>query len=376
MAFLDNNEFLVGEICGGVWHFKDNLSTKIVTLPVSCNGEGGLLYILPDPAFDTTKHLYISYVADRSSGFEYRISRFTWTGMSLADEDIITTLTGAAGHIGGAMTFGPPDEAPEDQKLFIVTGDLGWAHHQTSNHAQGTSQSDASMIIRINKDGSTPSGTDKGPFYDVAEGNPHIERMYAYGIRNSFGLSFDPLTNYLWDTENAPDFYEEINLLEPGMNSGWYVISGPTTRGNAFKGGRTLDDLVHYGNPPVSFYSDPEFSSQLGLKAPTSIVFFTTSTLGTKYINNCLVAGFGGSQPGLYYFKMNSNRDGFDLSGDLADNVLDFGDSFAPVKIAHVNGITDMKIGPDGYLYIVSIVTGKIMRLKLAEYNVTNWELY
>ena len=57
-------------------------------------------------------------------------------------------------------------------------------------------------------------------------GNPIISKYYAYGIRNSFGLDFDPITGKLWDTENGPTFGDEINLVEPGFNSGWNKIQG------------------------------------------------------------------------------------------------------------------------------------------------------
>ena len=59
----------------------------------------------------------------------------------------------------------------------------------------------------------------------LGKGSP-LNKYYAYGIRNSFGLDFDPITGKLWDTENGPGFGDEINLVEPGFNSGWAKISG------------------------------------------------------------------------------------------------------------------------------------------------------
>ena len=53
-----------------------------------------------------------------------------------------------------------------------------------------------------------------------------LNLYYAYGIRNSFGIDFDPVTSYLWDTENGPGYGDEINLVEPGFNSGWDQVMG------------------------------------------------------------------------------------------------------------------------------------------------------
>ena len=53
-----------------------------------------------------------------------------------------------------------------------------------------------------------------------------LNKYYAYGIRNSFGIDFDPVTGKLWDTENGPGYGDEINLVEPGFNSGWSKVQG------------------------------------------------------------------------------------------------------------------------------------------------------
>ena len=106
------------------------------------------------------------------------------------------------------MTFGP------DGKLYIVIGELN-RNGQLQNISGGTAPDNTGVIFRINDDGSTPSDN---PFFSQG-GN--LAKYYAYGIRNSFGLVFDPLTGELWDTENGPANYDEINLVQPGFNSGW-----------------------------------------------------------------------------------------------------------------------------------------------------------
>ena len=59
----------------------------------------------------------------------------------------------------------------------------------------------------------------------LGDGHP-LDKYYAYGIRNSFGIGFDPLTGNLWDTENGQSKHDEINLVKPGFNSGWEAIQG------------------------------------------------------------------------------------------------------------------------------------------------------
>ena len=80
-------------------------------------------------------------------------------------------------------------------------------------------RTDASGILRLTQDGKI---VDKGILSDSMP----LRLYYAYGIRNSFGLNFDPITGFLWDTENGPQDGDEINLVEPGFNSGWNKIYG------------------------------------------------------------------------------------------------------------------------------------------------------
>src|SRR5437867_439761 len=186
---------------------------------------------------------------------------------------------------------------------------------------------------------------------------------YAYGIRNSFGIDFDPLTGNLWDTENGPHYGDEINLVEPGFNSGWNKVQGmwkPTPNG-------TLGDEVTLKYLPlVDFdgkgkYSKPEFIWR-DTVGPTAIAFINSDKLGKKYSNDILVGSINNGN--IYHFTLNKNRTGLSLEGALVDNVADtdaeneditFGTGF--------RGITDMQVGPDGYLYILSYYDGAIYRI-------------
>jgi glucose/arabinose dehydrogenase len=86
----------------------------------------------------------------------------------------------------------------------------------------------------------------------ISSGTDVLKKYYAYGIRNSFGIAFDPLTGNLWDAENGPASYDEINLVRRGFNSGWQTVMGPISRS-----GDTEEDLVKF---PSSYYADPLLS--------------------------------------------------------------------------------------------------------------------
>ena len=110
------------------------------------------------------------------------------------------------------IAFGP------DGKLYIAIGDLN-RNGQLQNNATGAPD-DSSVILRLNDDGTVPSDN---PFFDQGG---ELAKYFAYGIRNSFGMAFDPVTGKLWDTENGPNSYDEVNLVEAGFNSGWRELWG------------------------------------------------------------------------------------------------------------------------------------------------------
>ena len=176
------------------------------------------------------------------------------------------------------------------------------------------------------------------------------------GIRNSFGLGIDPITHTLWDTENGPDQYDEINIVKPGFNSGWQVVMGPISRE-----GKTEADLVRL---PGSHYSDPLLSWKIP-PALTGIEFLNSSKLGMKYTNNIFVGDYNGGN--LYFFRVNDQRNDLRLDefgSALSDRVVDNNQEFAPLIIGTGFGrITDIKTGPDGFLYILSIGDGAIYRI-------------
>ena len=189
---------------------------------------------------------------------------------------------------------------------------------------------------------------------------------YAYGIRNSFGLDFDPVTGILWDTENGPDNGDEINLVEAGFNSNsakiwgkWLFDAEGDKLKNPDKNSKERfvtvtgvpDDLVYFDGK--GHYIEPEFIWDKTV-AHTGLIFLDSQSLGQEYENDLFVD-----------FADNSRFFHFDLSDDRRDLVLesDISDKVAKNSEDYCNSlfgegfflITDLEVGPeDGYLYIVT----------------------
>jgi aldose sugar dehydrogenase len=242
--------------------------------------------------------------------------------------------------------------------IYLMVGNIDYRGKQVMNREDGLPPDGTSGILRVDSEGN--------PFPDailVDEEDPDssmLQYYYAYGIRSSFGIDFDPVTGNLWDTENGPEFGDEINLVEPGFNSGWAEVMGlasaPENEGIDIE-----EDLVNFngrGN-----YSDPEFIWQETV-APTAIKFFDSTKLGAEYENDLFVGDFKSAL--LYHFDLNEDRTALALSGELADKVADSPDELESVIFGRELRIADLEVGPDGYLYLLTL-TGTIYRVVPAE---------
>ena len=189
-----------------------------------------------------------------------------------------------------------------------------------------------------------------------------LNLYYSYGLRNSFGIDFDPLTGKLWDTENGEDFGDEINLVEPGFNSGWSKVQGTWILDEE---GMTEATPPNPENGLVDFggkgkYSSPEFTWRESL-GPSAIKFFNSDRLGKQYENDIFVGDIGNGN--LYHFDLNKDRTELVLEGPLADKLAGSDDENEGIIFGQGFGaITDIEVGPDGYLYIVGF-QGTIYRI-------------
>ncbi len=210
-----------------------------------------------------------------------------------------------------------------------------------------------------------------------------LNLYYAYGIRNSFGIDFDPVTGYLWDTENGPAFGDEINLVEPGFNSGWAKKQGIWSIFNssqlAVDPPPGKDRGYHFFHDPqitneyesfVDFngngkYSDPELTWNYPVGV-TSVEFFNSDKLGEEYKNDLFIGTFNDGL--IYNFNLNNERTRLALNGELQDKVADTNEESQDVIFGkNMESITDLETGPDGYLYVLSIGEGKLWRIVPAD---------
>ena len=350
IRFTGPDEGFFIEQGGTVKRFANGSVTTALTLDVASGGERGLLGIAIDPDFATNRHVYLCYTEGSGSTWTgNRLKGFVWNGTTLTESPVVTSRTfGTAAdglaqgpnHNGGPLVFGPPGSGANAGKLFGVTGDLNRRGIE-QNARSATTSVFTGGVYRLNPDGSVP---DDNPFASHADAG--VRPWYAYGVRNSFGLAFDPATGNVWNTENGPDAYDEINLLASRTNSGWTAIMGPDARSP----GNAPDDLVEL---PGSTYRDPKFSIEdpIGI---TALEFLYDAWGGLDGFRDALI--FGDVNTGnLWLLRLNAARDGFVLSGDLADGVLDVGDTLVPFGTGS-QVITDLQVNPyDGRLYIVEL---------------------
>ena len=422
IAFLGSNDLLVLEKTTGKVQRIVNGALHSTVLDLAVNGasERGLLGIALHPDFPTRGFAYLfwtesSTAADTNNTDEItllgnRVDRYVWNGSTLTfDRNLIRlrALQQDSGqptrgnHDGGVLRFGP------DGKLYILFGDngrRGFLQNITSggpvpdDQFGGPEPDNAHMtgvILRLNDDGTTPNDN---PFFNASTGltgeaAANVKKIFAYGVRNGFGMAFDPLSGFLWTQENGDDAFDEMNRVSAGFNGGWIQTMGPLGRVSEFKSiessyaGGNLQQLrwppSNIANTPQQAlarlfmlpgaqYTDPEFSWKYAV-APSTLGFVEGRGLGRQFESDMLV---GASRTTLlngylFRFKLSGNRQHFSFSDSrLADLVADNADKFDLAEsdsliVGRDFGITtDIQTGPDGGVFVVSLSNGSIYEIK------------
>ena len=454
LLVLEKNTGKVQHIIDGAVHHTP------LDLAVNNASERGLLGIALDPSFATNQFVYLFWTCratpppaedpfvpvetecpDQPQLGEdtdnilavpllgNRVDRFVWDGSNLTfdrnliklrafQNDAAPTPVGQGdgaqpargNHDGGVIAFGP------DEKLYILFGDAG-RRGQLQNLPLGPNPVDCAesdddqfggpepddahftgVIIRLNGDGTTPTDN---PFYETGariggEVGANVQKVFAYGVRNSFGMAFDPLSGNLWDQENGEDAFDELNLIEPGMNSGWVQLTGPADRVAQYKAIEATS-LHHEDFPnlqqlrwgperiadtpeealsrlfvlPGSRYSDPEFSWKHVL-APAGIGFVSSRALGPQFLGDLFV-GVSVPEPmggPLFRFNLTGNRKkiGVDdprLEDRVADNATfhDLTESESLLVGSNFGVITDIETAPNGNLVLISLDQGAVYEI-------------
>jgi glucose/arabinose dehydrogenase len=421
LAFIGANDMLVNEkATGRVIRIRNGVvEGPVLDLAVNSNSERGLLGIALHRNFLVNGFVYLFWSesntgADSTSStavdvLANRVDRFRWTGSALVfDQNIIrfrafqqdAGQTARGNHDGGVVRFGP------DGKVYVIVGDTGRRGQMQNlefgpfgpgipdDQFGGPEPDNAhftGVIVRLNDDGSTPTDN---PFYDVGaeiggEAGANIQKIYAYGIRNSYGLNFDPLSGDLWENENGDDTFSELNRVEPGMNSGWVQIMGPSSRVAQFKEIETSPQffgLQQIRWPPTNIadtpaealsrlfmlpgahFSDPEFAWKFEV-APAALGFVTGRTLGPQYHGDLFMGGardflFSGH---IFRMEITGNRrmvavDDPRIEDRVADNLGKFEatESESLVWGQNFGLTTDILQGPNGNLFVLSNTRGAL----------------
>ncbi|MGH9986610.1 MAG: PQQ-dependent sugar dehydrogenase, partial [Nitrososphaeraceae archaeon] len=265
-------------------------------------------------------------------------------------------------HNGGAITIGP------DNNIYIPIGDTDKMEDETEAQNEPDFPADGtSGILRVTQNGEPVIDSATGE-YILGNSYP-LNLYYAYGIRNSFGIDFDPVTGNLWDSENGPGHSDEINLVKPGFNSGWNQVMGIWLRGGGDprEGESTLaseqpDGLVTFGGRGQ--YHSPQLT-WLYTIGPTAIKFLDSDKYGANYEHDLFVGDIHAGN--MYHFKLNQDRTELALTEPLNDKIADTEEETASDTVLFATGfagISDIEVSPyDGYMYVVSLGQGKIFRI-------------
>lgn len=375
MGFLQANEILVLEKeTGHVRRILDDVLQPTIALDVAVNadGESGLLGIAIDPGSPTRVFLYYTEaLVDGGPALGNRVYRYDWspaTGTLINGQMILHLPADFPFHAGGVLHW---DDA--SGHLYAIIGDQNH-FGQLQNIASSNPPDDTGVIVRINADGTPVAGNPFTPYCSNQTSTTcttsancpaggtcltQVARYFSYGVRNSFGLTQDPVTQFLWDTQNGPDVYDEINRVPAGMNGGWVRIMGPVDR--------DPEGTVDLFNMPGEglTYVDPQFSWLVPI-AITGITFPIGSSWGPTYDPMLIVGDANNGQ--ISAFTLNPARDAFVLSGGLLDKVADNQAEHDQVVIGSgFSGLVDLERGleaPNPHIYAVSLINGTIYRIR------------
>ena len=373
MDFLGPNDILVLEKNKGTVQRIVNghmLDKPLLDVNVNEDNERGMAGIAVSKSIPGHTYVFLYYTEaegrDGGKPIGDRFYRYEFVNNKLVNPKLILDIqiTAHNYHHGGKILIGP------DKNVYLLVGSVS------------SDKSDRLDTMAMNiKDALQPDGRagilrftqDGKPVGKGILGNKYpLNLYYAYGMRNGFGMGFDPISKRLWDTENGPTFGDEINLVKPGFNSGWKKIQGIwEDRGFKTRGIANADDinkLVNFGGKGK--YRHPEFvwKDPVGV---TALTFLNSDKYGKEYQNDMFVGDINSGS--LYHFKLNQNRTELSLNKPLNDKIVDnynemkgirFGEGFSGTGQKGFVGITDIKVGRyDGYLYIVSFGQGKIFKI-------------
>jgi len=329
IGFVGEDMLILQKNDGKVKIFRDEIlfEEPVLQLDVHNVGHTGLLGI---SSVDNFVYLYVTQKTDNpDEPFLNRIFQYEWDGDYLINPKLINELPAGTGfdHAGGVMTSGL------DGTVYAIIGDT-ITHNGTLQNNGGNSPDDSSVVLRVG--------------FEESVIRPHLsenvlDHYLGIGIRNSYGLTIDPLTGNLWETENGSYNNDEINLIQSKFNGGW----------NKIMGFATVEDISSLPGFDDFVYTDPKFAFEQPI-APTGLTF-SNSKWFENYENTLFVAGF--NTDSIYQFPLNESRTGFSFNTpELNDLIYNPNDPINEIVFGSgFPGIVDMEFGPDGFLYVSTI---------------------
>lgn len=349
MTFVDDDILILQKNDGAVLHIDEDgvlLSNPVLDLNVINIYETGALGII---SLDSDVYIYYTESnQDTDEPLGNNIYKYKWIDGSLQDSQLIKSLPAFPNsliHNGGVMVI------DNENTLYAVIGDQHMVNGGSVLQNLFEPPNDTGVILPV-------------------ESN---DGYFAIGIRNSFGLTIDPLTGNMWQTENGPGSFDEINLVYPNFNSGWSAHTGPISESKIDI--LPMPDIfgiwkshlqLFFSSIIANFYlnesyeyNDPKFSWKIPV-SPTALAF-SNSSYG-DYENWLFVGDCNNGN--IYKFKLNSDRNGFILQDEsLQDLVQNETDSNEEIIFGQGFGcITDIKF-KDGIMYVVSLTDGIIYKI-------------
>jgi glucose/arabinose dehydrogenase len=328
LVFLPNGDMLVTEKAAQVRVVRNGTvdPKPVVTVPgVSTQGTGGVQDIALHPEFARTRLVYLTYTKDLGGGRHTpALARGRLDGSALVDltEIFVADTPGKGPSAGCPIVFG------RDGYLYMAIGGANDDIAQRGDSHQG-------KMLRLRDDGTAAPGN---PFAGRPGFKPEI---YTIGHRNMVGLTIHPVTGAVWQNENGPLGGDEVNILEPGANYGWPIVS----LGRQYSGARVSDRFQQEGLTDPVLHWTPSI-------AISGMTFYTGDRF-PRWKNNLFVGGLQfGRIPG---------------TGQLQRVV--FNENWEEVRreaffVDLRQRIRNVRQGPDGLLYVLTDEEdGAILRL-------------
>ncbi|WP_353132012.1 PQQ-dependent sugar dehydrogenase [Pseudopedobacter sp.] len=325
ISFLPNGDILATDRGGILTKIsKDKKSIQIKGTPeVVAKGQGGLMEVLVHPNFDKNQTVYLSYSKLKQENGKTLITtailRAKLNGNTLTEQKdifIAEPYLSTQHHYGGKMAFG------KDGYLYFSVGERG----KQKENPQNLKNNSLGKIHRIKDDGSL---VNSNPFINMKDTPSSI---YSYGHRNPQGLAFHPKTGVLWSNEHGPRGGDELNIVQPGKNYGWPVISyGINYNGTTFT----------------------DITSKKGMEQPQHYWIPSIATSGLTFVNSPIYKGWEDNA------LIGSLRFEYLNRCEIKNNKV----VHEEILFKNIGRLRDVRQGPDGYIYIAVEKPGRIFKL-------------